>query len=460
MLKRSLLFVSLMVLALAPAFTQPAQVTPSRPFTIHDGVAIMLNDAEAERAELALKSDPEDVQIRAGLITYYFRSMTRKPPNEDMLKSRRAHILWLAEHHPETAILGKAEGCIERRGDANANLEDATTLGAIWRKEAARKEASPAVLANTAYFFRLMDREFGASLLERAILAEPLKASHSEKLGLLLAEAALGVTEEYYSNVLLSDDPNAAQSKFAKLTFSKLNTSTDAALLRRAASYLTVYGPRNKGIRLDFQPKLFAEKLLLRAREGNPKDDATLAALAQHYGSRARNEKDSSEKLQLSRKWLDVLTARLPLHSLAYARSIILGEMAKAAFQTGDAKAASDYAGQLRTMAQESLGKNNGDAVHNGNTILGLVAIGQGDTEAAARYLLASGQTNGSPVLGSFGPSMALAQALLQRGQREPVIEYLKLCSGFWKIHQDKPVEWIKEVQAGRIPDFGFNLIQ
>ena len=67
-----------------------------------------------------------------------------------------------------------------------------------------------------------------------------------------------------------------------------------------------------------------------------------------------------------------------------------------------------------------------------------------------------AGKTPGSPQLNSFGPNMMLAEALLEAGRKETVIEYLKLCGKFWKRGQvDK---WIEVIKEGGIPKFGANL--
>jgi hypothetical protein len=63
--------------------------------------------------------------------------------------------------------------------------------------------------------------------------------------------------------------------------------------------------------------------------------------------------------------------------------------------------------------------KANGDVVHNGNLVLGIIALDEGRIEEAKWRLLAAGRSTGSPVLGSFGPNMSLAKGLLAKG--EPV---------------------------------------
>jgi hypothetical protein len=66
--------------------------------------------------------------------------------------------------------------------------------------------------------------------------------------------------------------------------------------------------------------------------------------------------------------------------------------------------------------------------------VLGLVALRQGSVANAKQYLLESGKTTGSPQLDSFGPDFTLAKELLQKGERETVLEYLSLCRKFWKM--------------------------
>ena len=60
------------------------------------------------------------------------------------------------------------------------------------------------------------------------------------------------------------------------------------------------------------------------------------------------------------------------------------------------------------------------------------LALQAGDVEEAKRRLLAAGKTSGSPALRSFGPNMALAEKLLEKGERDVVLEYFELCKKFW----------------------------
>jgi hypothetical protein len=61
-------------------------------------------------------------------------------------------------------------------------------------------------------------------------------------------------------------------------------------------------------------------------------------------------------------------------------------------------------------------------------------------------------------LLNSFGPSMILAREMLEAGERETVLEYLRLCRSFWKADEGRLERWTQEIKAGRTPDFGPSL--
>ncbi len=101
---------------------------------------------------------------------------------------------------------------------------------------------------------------------------------------------------------------------------------------------------------------------------------------------------------------------------------------------------------------------NHGNAVHHGNSVLGLCALQQGDAELAAEFLIKAGKTPGSPQLDSFAPNMLLAKALLEKGGKDVALEYFGLCRKFWEMGADRLDRWTKDVNAGNVPEFGGNL--
>jgi hypothetical protein len=122
--------------------------------------------------------------------------------------------------------------------------------------------------------------------------------------------------------------------------------------------------------------------------------------------------------------------------------------------------AASARAIQLLQLAEaEPNDWNYGNAVHKAHLILGRVALARGDLGTAGAELLLSAQIPGSPQLASFGPNMQLALELLQAGRKDTVLEYFRLCDKFWEMGHSQLRAWSRDVENGRLPAFGGNLL-
>jgi hypothetical protein len=148
----------------------------------------------------------------------------------------------------------------------------------------------------------------------------------------------------------------------------------------------------------------------------------------------------------------DRAMTRLAKATTDHDRFYPLTEAASMGFLLGKTNEAGKYAQQVLAMAprlQESW--NYGNAIHDGNLVLGRIAVMQGRIEDAKRFLIEAGKTPGSPQLDSFGPDPGLAKDLLERGERETVLEYFQLCSRFWKDEQLE--QWSRAVKAGKTPD-------
>ena len=137
-----------------------------------------------------------------------------------------------------------------------------------------------------------------------------------------------------------------------------------------------------------------------------------------------------------------------------------LDAAAKQSFEVGQIEDARKYAKELLALAPKYQGDwNYGNAIQDGNLVLGRIALREGQTEEAKQFLLKSGQSRGSPQMNSFGPNMSLAKDLLGKGERDTVLQYFQLCHKFWKMDYGKLDEWSQEVKAGKVPNFGANLV-
>jgi hypothetical protein len=141
-------------------------------------------------------------------------------------------------------------------------------------------------------------------------------------------------------------------------------------------------------------------------------------------------------------------------------RFYALDSAAKESFNVGNIQDAGKFANELLKLAPNFRGNwNYGNAIQDGNLVLGRIALHEGRTQEAGQYLLAAGSSQGSPTMNSFGPNMSLAQDLLEKGQRDVVLQYFELCRKFWTMDHGKLDQWSNEVRAGKIPDFGANLV-
>ena len=140
-------------------------------------------------------------------------------------------------------------------------------------------------------------------------------------------------------------------------------------------------------------------------------------------------------------------------------RFYALNRAAKNALQAGNVKEAEALANELALLAPKYANDwNYGNAIQDANQVLGRIALSKDDVVEAKRRLLASADSKGSPQMNSFGPNMQLAKALLEKGERDVVLEYFQRCSKFWKMGQDRLAQWTASVKKGEIPEFGVNL--
>jgi tetratricopeptide (TPR) repeat protein len=159
-------------------------------------------------------------------------------------------------------------------------------------------------------------------------------------------------------------------------------------------------------------------------------------------------------------KRLDRANKDLTAASTEEKRFYALDDAAKENFNVGKIEDADNYAKELLKLAPSFQGNwNYGNAIQDGNLVLGRIAVRDGQIEVAKKYLLEAGKSPGSPTMDSFGPSMSLAKDLLEKGERDTVLQYFELCRKFWKDDYGKLDQWSDKVKAGKIPHFGVNLV-
>ena len=188
----------------------------------------------------------------------------------------------------------------------------------------------------------------------------------------------------------------------------------------------------------------------LRLPPGFDADDPRLPA-----GTAKLLERRAQDPAFLAGQALEHLRRAYELTDHDSQRAFLLDGLAEAAFGAGQSGDARLYAEMMLTTRPSRRG---GEAhIHKANIVLGRLALAEDDVVTAKHHLLAAAKVSGAPTLGSFGPNMKLAADLLERGEREVVLEYFELCAAFWP--SDKLKDWAALVEGGRTPDFGANLV-
>lgn len=141
-----------------------------------------------------------------------------------------------------------------------------------------------------------------------------------------------------------------------------------------------------------------------------------------------------------------------------------LNDRIKEAVKGKDCEDAEKFSNEALKVAEKYRKNwNYGNTIYDANMALGYCQFEKGDIEAAKASLLKAGKTPGSPQLNSFGlatTDMRLPVLLLERGQKQTVLDFLDLSTKFWekKFSSKYIKKWKNEIGKGRIPDFNQNL--
>ena len=209
-----------------------------------------------------------------------------------------------------------------------------------------------------------------------------------------------------------------------------------------------------------------SEELLKKAEAIEPDNIDITKKLAQVYQLFNRSGDSKAKLREQNDKEMVQLERALARSKEGTNVSQLLIDIAKTAFKSGENDKAKQFAERLLKTYGD------GDSIHMGNQILGRLSLQAGDIDKAGKYLITSARTVGSPVLNSFGPSMILAKELLEKDQKDIVLEYFDLCEKFWLtdlmdpanklINQannfNKLKEWREIVKVGGVPEFGMSL--
>jgi len=377
------------------------------------------------------------------LIRLYFRDPQKTPV-------RVQHILWFVAHQPDAAVLDEPSATVNGPGESYDYLKRA------WLSKIDEPRATASTLSKAANFFRPTDPDRSIALLEKARSMEPQNWMWVAQLAQMYAFRLTGITGLNQNGLPNAVDPAIAQSKEVADLTAKLLASRDTELLGMVAAALGGQGAIAAAMtgRGDETSSL-SERLIERSKEIDPHNSKWDFMIGQLYANRAEHAA-GEQRAQLARRAFQHFEAARKIDP-SVASAARPSQYARVAIEVGDLKAARD-AGD-RCLAQVPSLNVKDAGVHECNLILGRVALRQGDTASAVRYLYAAANVSGGGSLSSFGPNMMLAKELLEKGQRQAVLEYLRLRAKFWSYDRGQIARWTAEINAGKIPEFGANLI-
>lgn len=214
----------------------------------------------------------------------------------------------------------------------------------------------------------------------------------------------------------------------------------DVKVLSNASAFLQLGNPKK------------AEELLLRVRQLEPENPVWAERLGRFYSllSRRSSALHFPNAPTLALQFYEKALLETADEFKQFHIRTSLTEAAITAMSFDKAHASAEEL--LRVAANFRDDWNYGNALYTANSVLGMLSLQEEDVDAAEKYLLAAGDTPGSPQLNSFGPKLELAAELLKLGRRDAVIQFLEKISRFWKSRASRLAGWIDEIREGKNP--------
>jgi hypothetical protein len=204
----------------------------------------------------------------------------------------------------------------------------------------------------------------------------------------------------------------------------------DTRVLGNAANFLGA---------ADFQ---FAESLYRRAKLLEPTNPGWPKALARHYSKYQQFALAQSEYQDALLKAIDSLD-----------RLDILPNLAESALGANDLRVAESAAAELALLGREPQFRlDSSEILHQSLLLLGRCALSAGGVETAKSYLLQAAE---NVCASASRINLRLAKELLEGGQTNVVVDYLRRTAACWTSNSNDVDEWIRAIESGLIPDFG-----
>jgi hypothetical protein len=441
-----------------PAEVSDADLEPGQ--TIPD-----LKPKQVEALESIVAKDPQNLQARDKLMSFYWFSGDKMFGQQATIEARRRHILWMIEHHPDDRAARSGAGLIlTRTGDRDPDPIGYQEGKKLWLAQVEKPDAPASVLTGASRFFRENDKPLTEKMLLRLQAMQPLSRWTSE-LGRLYYEVLVGAratdSEGMVRLVSLAD----VHSPYADEIRGKLSRSTDVTLLVMTAKSLGMWGRTlYENHSIDFDPVSLARTYLDKAFQVDPK-----SILAHQIALNIRFLDRGGQTLSIPKgtsaaAQYQALAALPEAHR--YFRMSLLAEAAynEAGANQHDTAAAKADLETARKCAQEVLqlapkfpgDPDSGTALYNADMVLGLLAVRAHNRNAAVQFMMDASNVPVTEELAYFGNdfSFKLPEQLYHDGEGDSVAVFLERFAQGNVSQKGYLLESAKAIRSGKKPLF------
>ncbi len=412
--------------------------------TLQEGTLLTLSEANAMEEEL--KTNPHDWSARLALLAYYSSSADLRMSKQQIIEARRRHILWAIENRAGAQDIFDLQDLRISKDGPLADTKGMEEAEQAWQAAIADHPKSNEVLQNAAAFFASGDPAFSERALLRAKARSQEDMYWNVMLGRLYGTAIVSGADRTFAEharaiLKTSDEPAVLAAAAEELTMPKVSLAAGPQVL------VAISAPKNLEL---------AEEVAVHAIALAPNNPYWLVPLLEVLGVEVETAKTSEQKLVAEKKVYGLFKQFDDMAVDPAERTLLLPDLANLAFNVKDDKEATAYALQALDLASQqgdsviegtAVGP---EAIHDGNDVLGRIALRSGNVPLAKAYLLKAAETTGGGTLSTQGPRMTLAQALLDRGEREVVVQYLEKMKTTWKSGSIPLATWIAAIRQGK----------
>jgi hypothetical protein len=430
--------------------------------------AVAMTAVEAAALEQTLAANPDNLEAREKLIIFY--DQAGKVTWEQKLAGMRKHALWRITHLPETDLwIPNISKRYDPEGYAQAKQ--------LWLEQTSRSEVTPKTLARAAAFLSAYDKPAAEELLIRAQRMEPA-GPWSDRLAELYARAIVGSVDPRYG----ATEAAEAHSAFAVEARRKLEATSDPKLLAAAGYVLMRYSRSAAAVSADG----LGRSCLERAATLDPQNARARSALAELR--RSERTKAIQGRLQPTGGRGAILsfddfgdTAYAAISALpAEDRLVYLPGAAESAYMRAEyidytarekpeaeqaqaRKRAAEGFARARQYAEDALAlapnqqqaAQDSDVIYRVETVLGVLALKDGDRKAAVEHMRAAGAapiSDAGRYASQFGLRGRLVEYLLRAGERASVVQYLEKSAERYPTERERLLNDAAQIRAGVMP--------